>query len=63
MRKVIPQGITRYPWNLDSTLSGAPKPDVVDSAFQVLDFGFQILVFWLVVLIKGAAKHFCWQPY
>ena len=41
MRKVIPQGITRHPWNLDSTLSGAPKPDVVDSAFQVLDFGFQ----------------------
>lgn len=64
MREVIPQGFTRHSWNLDSTLSGAPKPDVVQELdVQVMDFGFQILVFWLVVLAKGATKHFCWQPY
>ena len=37
LREVIPQGFKTHSWNLDSTLSGAPKPDVV----QVLDFGFQ----------------------
>lgn len=62
MREVIPQGFTRHSWNLDSTLSGAPKPDVVQVLevldVQVLDFGFQILIFWLTVLTKGAAKHF-----
>lgn len=62
MREVIPQGFTRHSWKLDSTLSGAPKPDVVQVLevldVQVLDFGFQILVFWLMVLTKGAAKHF-----
>lgn len=45
MREVIPQGFTSHSWNLDSTLLGAPKPDVVRVLevldVQVLDFGFQ----------------------